>query len=82
MPEQIADLAAAHADVACGHVGVRADVPVELVHERLAEGHDFLVGLALWIEVRTTLAAAHRQGRQGVLEYLFKCQKLQCAKRD
>ena len=72
---EVADLAAAHADVAGGHVDVLADVAVQLGHEALAEGHDFLVGLALGVKVRAALAAADGQTRQRVLEDLLKAQE-------
>ena len=65
LTEQEADLAAAHADVTGRDVGVRADVPLELRHEALAEAHDLVVALALRVEVRAALAAAHRKRRQG-----------------
>ena len=77
LAEQVADLAAAHADVAGGHVGVGADVAEQLGHERLAETHDFVVALALGIEVAAALAAAHHDRRQAVLEDLLEGQELQ-----
>ena len=46
-------------------------------HERLAEAHHLVVGLALGVEVRTALAAAHREGREAVLEGLLEGQELQ-----
>ncbi len=64
LAEEVADLAAAHADVAGGHVGVGTDVALELGHERLAEGHDLAVGLALGVEVRTALSTAHGERSQ------------------
>ena len=82
LAEQEADLAAAHADVAGRHVGVRADVAEQLGHEALAEAHHFVVGLALGVEVRAALAAAHRQRGQGVLEDLLEGQELQHAEVD
>ena len=45
-------------------------------HEALAETHDLVVRLALRVEVRTALAAAHRQCGQAVLEDLLKAQEL------
>ena len=77
MAEHVADFAAADADVARGHVGVRADVLAQFRHERLAEAHDFVVALALRIEVGAALAAAHGQGGQRVLEDLFEAEELQ-----
>ena len=61
LAEQVADLPGSHADVAGRHVGVRADVAVQLAHEALAEGHNFPVGLALGIEIRAALAATDGQ---------------------
>ena len=75
LAEQVADLAAADADVARGHVGVVADVPVELGHERLAEPHDLLVGAVPRVEVRPALATADRQPCQRVLEDLLERQE-------
>ena len=45
-------------------------------HEALAERHDLTVGLALGIEVGTTLAAADGQAGQGVFEDLLEAQEL------
>ena len=73
----VAHLARAHADVARGHVGVRAEVAVELEHQRLAEAHHLVVAAALGVEVRSALAAAHRQRRQRVLERLLEAQELE-----
>ncbi len=51
-------------------------------HEALAEAHDFVVALALGIEIRSALAAAHGQRGQRVLEDLLKGQELQNAEID
>jgi len=59
LAEHVANLAAADAQVTCGNVGVRADVTAQLGHKRLAEVHNLVVGLALRVEVRAALAAAH-----------------------
>ncbi|SPC23247.1 conserved hypothetical protein [Cupriavidus oxalaticus] len=67
----------AHADVAGRDIGVRAQVTVQLGHQRLAEAHHFGVGLALGIEVGAALAAAHGQRGQRVLEGLLEAQELQ-----
>ena len=48
----------------------------QFCHETLAETHDLVVRLALRVEVRTALAAAHRQCGQAVLEDLLKAQEL------
>ena len=77
MAKEEANLTGADADVASGHVHVRTDMAVQLAHEGLAETHDFRVALALGVEIRATLAAAHGQRGQGVFEGLFKRQELQ-----
>ena len=82
LAEHEADLAAAHADVAGRHVGVGADVALELGHEALAEAHDLGVGLAARVEVGAALAATHREGGQGVLEGLLEGEELQDAEVD
>ncbi len=82
LAEEVADLPAAHADVAGGHVGVGADVAEELGHEALAEAHDLGVGLALGVEVGAAFAAAHGQGGEGVLEHLLEGQELEDAQVD
>ena len=50
------DLPSADPDVSCGDVGVGSDVPLELGHEGLAEAHDLGVGLALGVEVGSSLS--------------------------
>ena len=81
-PEEVADFAAAHADVARRDVGVGADVAEELAHERLAERHDFVVALSLRIEIAAALAAAHGERREGVLEHLLEGEELEDAEVD
>ncbi len=76
LPEQVADLAASDADVAGGHVGVLAEVTVELIHERLAEPHHLSIRPAVRIEVRTALAAADALSGEGVLEDLLEAEEL------
>ncbi|EET44462.1 hypothetical protein NEISICOT_01680 [Neisseria sicca ATCC 29256] len=82
LTEEEADFAAAYADVASRYVGVRTDVAVEFVHKGLAETHHFGVGFAFGVEVGTAFTAAHRQGGQGVFEYLFKGEEFQYAQID
>ena len=76
LAEQVADLAPPDADVAGGHVGVLAEVAVQLGHEALAEPHDLGVGSALGIEVAAALAAADRHSGQRVLEDLLEAEEL------
>ncbi len=82
LPEQVADLAAAHADVARGDVRVLADVAVELGHERLAEPHDLAVGPPARVEVGAALAAADGHARERVLEDLLEAEELHDAEVD
>src|SRR5699024_9517177 len=76
LAEQIADLTAAHAHVAGGHVDVGPDVAVQSGQIALAEAHDLRVGLAGGVEVRAALAAADGQTGEAVLEDLLKAQEL------
>ena len=76
LAEEVADLAAAHVDVARRHVGELADVALQLGHERLAEAHHFGVGTALRVEVGAALATAHRQAGERVLQDLLEAQEL------
>ena len=82
LAEQVADLAAADADVAGGDVGVFTDVAEEFRHEGLTKAHDLGVGLALRVEVGATLAAADGQAGEGVFEDLLKAKELDDAKVD
>ena len=82
LTEHVADLAPADADVAGRHIGVFAEMPVQLRHERLAEAHDLGVGAAAGIEVGAALAAADRQAGQRVLEGLLEAEKLDDAEID
>ena len=77
LAEEVADLATAHTDVAGGHVGVRADVALQLRHEALAETHHLHVALTLGVEVGTALAAAHGERGEGVLEDLLEAEELE-----
>lgn len=43
----------------------------------IAELADFVVGLALGVEVSTTLATAHHQASQGVFEDLLEAEELE-----
>ena len=82
LAEQIADFAAAYADVTGRDVGVGADVAVEFGHKGLAEAHYFGIGFAFRVKVRTAFAAAHRQGGQRIFEHLFKGEEFQHAQID
>ena len=82
LAEHVADLPTAHADVAGGHVGVRADVAGQLRHETLTEAHHLGVGLALGIEIGSALSTAHGQRREAVLEDLLEAEEFQDAQVD
>ena len=49
---------------------------VQLVHERLAKAHDFIVRLALRIEIAAALGAADGQAGQRIFENLLEAEKL------
>lgn len=55
---------------------------VKLVHERLAETHDFIVRLALRIEVRTAFRTADGEAGEGVFKNLLKTEELDRARGD
>ena len=73
---EVANFTAANANITCRDILIRADTVPKLQHERLAETHDFVVGLTHGIEVRAALCATHRKGCEGVFEGLFKTQEL------
>lgn len=77
LPEEKADFAPADPDVAGRNVRILPDVAMQFGHERLAELHHLVVGLALGIEVRAALRTAHGQGREAVLEGLLEGEELQ-----
>ena len=77
-----ADFTAANAHVAGGNILVGTDAVPELKHEGLAEAHDFVIGLAHGVEVGTALAAAHREGGEGILECLLEAEELQHGRGD
>ena len=79
LSEHVAYLATAYANVACGNVLIGTDVAVELVHESLAEAHDLGSALAAGREVGTSLAAAHGQRGERVLESLLEGEELKDA---
>jgi len=53
---------------------------VELSHEALAEGHNFVIRLALRVEVGTALTTAHRKACKRVLEDLLETKELKDTK--
>src|SRR5438309_6538964 len=77
MTKQKTDLPPTHANVAGRDVGIRSNVPLQFGHEALAETHHFVIALALGIKIRSSLAAAHGQCGERVLEDLFECEELE-----
>lgn len=77
LPEHVTNLTASNTNVTSRNIGVSADVLGELSHERDTEATDFVVGLALGVEVGTTLATAHVQTGEGILKDLLKTQELE-----
>ena len=75
--KHVTDLTTADTDVAGRNVAVMADVAPKLHHEGLAEAHDFSIGFALGVEVRTTFAATHGEAGQGILENLLEREELE-----
>ena len=73
LTKQVSDLAATNTQVTGG---------IQLGHEGLTEMHDLVVGLALGVEVGTSLAAAHGKGGQRVLKDLLEAQELEHAQRN
>lgn len=80
LAEHEANLAAGNTDITGGNVGVGTDVLAQLGHEANAEATDLVVGLALGVEVGSTLATAHVQAGQGILEDLFETEELEDGK--
>ena len=76
---QIAYLTGSYADVASRHILVRTDMAIQLCHKCLTELHHLVVALATDREVRSALAATHRQRGECVLESLFEAEELQNA---
>jgi hypothetical protein len=75
--EHVTDLTASDTDIASRHISLSANVLVQLTHETIAEAADLAVRLALGIEVGATLATAHVEASQGVLENLLEAQELE-----
>ena len=83
LPEEVADLARANADVSRRDIPVRSDVAVQFRHERLTKAHHFAIAFILRIKIgtalRTALRTVHRQAGQAVFKDLLKAEKLQHA---
>ena len=76
LSEEVTDLTTTYTDIACGNILVRADIAVELVHERLAETHHLSVALATGSKVGTALGTTHRKRGEGILEGLLEAEEL------
>lgn len=77
LAEHEANLATGDTNVTGGDVGVGANVLAQLGHEGDAEAADLVVGLALGVEVGTTLTTTHVQAGQGILEDLLEAEELE-----
>ena len=77
LTEHVAYLTTTYTYVTSRNVLVRTNVTIQFVHKCLAETHHLSVALATRREVRTSLATAHRQSSEGILECLLKRKELQ-----
>ena len=75
LAEHISDLSCAGSDVACGNVGIGADVAVKLGHKTLAKAHDLKVGFAAGVKIASAFAAAHRKACKAVFKDLFEAKE-------
>lgn len=75
LSEEVADLTAAYADVAGGHVLIGSDISVKLLHEGLAETHHLSVRTSADGEVGTALSTTHRQCGERILEGLLEAEE-------
>lgn len=80
--EEVTNLTATDTNVTSGNVSVGTNVLVKLAHESNAEPADLVVGLALGVEVGTTLSTAHVKAGEGILEDLLETQELEDGKVD
>jgi len=80
--EEITDLASTNTDITSWDISEGTNVAGEFSHEGIAEATDLVVGLALRIEVGTTLSSTHRETSQGILEDLLETQELEDGKVD
>lgn len=77
LAEEETDLTTGDTNVTGGDVGIGTDVLAQLGHEGHAEATDLVVGLALGVEVGTTLTTTHVQAGQSILEDLLETKELQ-----
>ena len=82
LAEEETDLTTGDTNVTSGNVSVGTDVLAELGHEGNTEATDLVVGLALGVEVGTTLTTTHVQTGQSILEDLLETEELQDGKVD
>ena len=78
LPEQEPELAGADPDVPCWHVGIVAELPVQLGHEALTKAHHF--GIATFpsgSKSEPPLAPPRGNAGQAVLEDLLEGQELE-----
>ena len=80
LAEHETNLAAGHTDITGGNIGVGTDVLAQLGHEGDTEAADLVIGLALGVEVGSTLTTAHVQAGEGILEDLLETEELEDGK--
>jgi hypothetical protein len=71
------DFTSTSTDVTSRNIRVRTDMALELGHESNAEAADFIVTLALRVEVGAALATTHGKARERILERLLEAKELQ-----
>ena len=82
LAEQVADFARTDADIASRYIDLAPDVAISLVHKRLAETHDLVLGAALRPAVRVTLTRNDRKAGEHALEGLFVTRTLNFTRVD
>jgi len=80
--EKVTNFSATDVNVTSGNIGISTNVSVELTHEGNTESADLGVGLALGVEVGTTLTTTHVQASKSVLEDLLITKELEDRKVD
>ncbi|MBA7706079.1 hypothetical protein ES703_114925 [subsurface metagenome] len=75
MTKEVSYFSGADADIARGHVSIRADMAEKLGHKALAEAHNFHITFALRVEVRAAFCATHHQAGQRILKNLFESEE-------
>jgi hypothetical protein len=75
--EEVTNLATTSADITSGNISISTNVARELLHERIAESSDFVIGATFRVEVGATLGTTHVDTSEGILEDLLKSEELE-----